>query len=36
MNDKTILGPWIRCFLMEHLVAERNFARNSRSVTATR
>jgi integrase/recombinase XerD len=29
MNDKTILGPWIRRFLMEHLVAERNFARNS-------
>lgn len=29
MNDKTILGPWIRRFLMEHLVAERNFARNT-------
>jgi site-specific recombinase XerD len=29
MNDKTILGPWIRRFLMEHLVAERNFAPNT-------
>jgi len=29
MNDNTILGPWIRRFLMEHLVAERNFARNT-------
>ena len=29
MNDKTSLGPWIRRFLMEHLVTERNFSRNS-------
>src|SRR2546422_10251960 len=29
MNDNTILGPWIRRFLMEHLVAERNFASNT-------
>ena len=29
MSDRTILGPWIRRFLMEHLVAQRNFARNS-------
>jgi hypothetical protein len=29
MNDKTTLGPWIRRFLMEHLVTERNFARNT-------
>jgi len=29
MNDKAILGPWIRRFLMEHVVNERNFSRNS-------
>src|ERR1700693_1935372 len=29
MNDKILLGPWIRRFLLEHLVAERNLARNT-------
>ena len=29
MNDKTLLGPWVRRFLLEHLVAERNLARNT-------
>jgi integrase/recombinase XerD len=29
MNQKTPLGPWIRRFLLEHLVAERNLARNT-------
>jgi hypothetical protein len=24
MNDKTLLGPWVRRFRLEHLVAERN------------
>ncbi len=28
MNDSS-LGPWIRRFLLEHLVAERNLARNT-------
>jgi integrase/recombinase XerD len=29
MRDTSLLGPWIRRFLMEHLVAERNLARNT-------
>jgi len=29
MRDTTILGPWIRRFLMEHLVGERNLAQNT-------
>ena len=29
MNDHTLLGPWIRRFLLEHVVAERNLARNT-------
>jgi len=29
MSDKNILGPWIRRFLLEHLVGERNLARNT-------
>lgn len=29
MNDITLLGPWVRRFLLEHLVAERNQARNT-------
>ncbi len=29
MNDRTVLGPWIRRFLMEHVVTERNFSRNT-------
>ena len=29
MTDTTKLGPWIRQFLLEHLVAERNLARNA-------
>ena len=28
MTDET-LGPWIRRFLLEHVVAERNLARNT-------
>jgi len=27
----TLLGPWVRRFLLEHLVAERNLARNKQS-----
>lgn len=30
MNDITLLGPWVRRFLLEHLVAERNLAVNTR------
>jgi integrase/recombinase XerD len=29
MRDPTLLGPWVRRFLMEHLVGERNLARNT-------
>jgi integrase/recombinase XerD len=29
LNDLTLLGPWVRRFLLEHLVAERNLARNT-------
>jgi integrase/recombinase XerD len=29
MRDPSILGPWIRRFLMEHLVCERNLAQNT-------
>ena len=30
MRDTTLLGPWIRRFLLEHLVSERNLAPNTR------
>jgi site-specific recombinase XerD len=29
MNDLKLLGPWVRRFLLEHLVAERNLAQNT-------
>ena len=29
MSDATKLGPWVRRFLLEHLVGERNLARNT-------
>ena len=29
MPDTSLLGPWVRRFLMEHLVSERNLARNT-------
>lgn len=29
MTDKNLLGPWVRRFLLEHLVAERNLSRNT-------
>ena len=29
MNDTTLIGPWIRRFLLEYLVDERNLARNT-------
>ena len=30
MNNGQALGPWLRRFLEEHLVSERNLARNTR------
>ena len=29
MTDHSSLGPWIRRFLLEHVVAERNLTRNT-------
>ena len=29
MRDHSLIGPWVRRFLLEHLVAERNLARNT-------
>jgi integrase/recombinase XerD len=29
MRDAALLGPWVRRFLMDHLVGERNLARNT-------
>ena len=29
MRDTTLLGPWVRRFLLEHLVGERNLAHNT-------
>jgi integrase/recombinase XerD len=31
MKDKNLIGPWIRRFLLEHLIAERNFSRNTQA-----
>ena len=31
MTDRTLLGPWIRRFLLEHIVGERNLARNTQA-----
>ena len=30
MRETTALGPWIRRFLLEHLISERNLAANTR------
>lgn len=29
MRDATLLGPWVRRFLMEHVIGERNLSRNT-------
>jgi integrase/recombinase XerD len=29
MTAQPLLGPWMRRFLLEHLVSERNLARNT-------
>jgi site-specific recombinase XerD len=31
MRDHSILGPWVRRFLLEYLVAERNLSRNTQA-----
>jgi site-specific recombinase XerD len=30
MTDPALLGPWVRRFLMEHMIGERNLARSTR------
>jgi integrase/recombinase XerD len=30
MKNDTLMGPWVRRFLLEHLVAERNLSRTQR------
>ena len=29
MSDRSLLGPWVRRFLLEHLIAERNLSPNT-------
>ena len=29
MRDPSLLGPWVRRFLTEHMTGERNLARNT-------
>lgn len=31
MSNNSLIGPWVRRFLMEHLVGERNLARNTQT-----
>jgi integrase/recombinase XerD len=31
MSDRTLISPWIRRFLLEYLVSERNLARNTQA-----
>jgi integrase/recombinase XerD len=31
MTDRSLLGPWVRRFLLEHLVAERNLSPNTQT-----
>src|SRR5260370_36363268 len=30
-RDRTLIGPWIRRFLLEHLVTDRNLTRNTQA-----
>jgi integrase/recombinase XerD len=34
MRNRTLIGGWVRRFLLEHLVAERNLARNTQASPA--
>lgn len=29
MRDANLIGPWVRRFLLEHVITDRNFARNT-------
>src|SRR5580704_4179790 len=31
MKNETLMGPWVRRFLLEHLVSERNLSRNTQA-----
>ena len=35
MNDKSLLGPWVRRFLLEYAVSERNLARKGQELVIT-
>src|ERR1700737_3900682 len=32
MRDRTLIGPWIRRFLLEHLVSDRNLIHNTQAI----
>jgi hypothetical protein len=36
MKDNRDLAPWIKCFLLEYLPTDRNFARNTQHSIVTR
>lgn len=31
MRDETLIGPWVRRFLLEHVIIDRNFSRNTQA-----
>jgi integrase/recombinase XerD len=31
MNDRAAIGPWIRRFLLEHMIDDRNLSRNTQA-----
>jgi hypothetical protein len=31
MRDNALIGPWVRRFLLEHLVTDRNLAHNTQA-----
>jgi integrase/recombinase XerD len=31
MRENRLIGPWVRRFLLEHLVTDRNFAHNTQA-----
>lgn len=31
MNDRTPIGPWIRRYLLEHMINDRNLSRNTQA-----
>jgi hypothetical protein len=31
MRDANLIGPWVRRFLLEHVIIDRNFSRNTQA-----